>query len=39
MKLDTVPVCDEMGPDVQHTKEKNMCIVWDFLNNTCEGLQ
>jgi len=30
---------DDMGPDVQQTKGKNMCMVWDALNNMCEGLQ
>jgi len=38
MNLYTVS-SDDMGPGVLQTKEKNMCMLWDFLNNICQGLQ
>jgi len=34
--LDTVS-SDDMGPGVPQTKEKKKCMLWDYLNNICQG--
>jgi len=38
VNLDTVS-SDHMGPGVLQTQKKNKCMLWNFLNNICQGLQ